>query len=217
VRPAVLGLCTLYLNDYHCAEDVTQLVACRAWSGYKTLRDRQAFKAWVFKIARREVQRVLGKRNFEIPVPDPQPMPPPALADQALGEEMKQICDRAVSLGVISGTEADILWAKAEQNSWEQIATRLNLSPANCATMHCRAVPKLRVFILQFHPERVGGIERIQRVFRDFVQTSPHVLTPAEADTFRRVIIEQDRFYRWSRWRSALRSACNKLARDLGI
>src|SRR6266446_5375228 len=42
-RPAILRLCSWHLNDHHLAEDVTQVVAVHAWSGYRTLRDPQAF------------------------------------------------------------------------------------------------------------------------------------------------------------------------------
>jgi RNA polymerase sigma factor (sigma-70 family) len=201
------------------AEDVTQVVAVRAWSGYRTLRDPQAFKAWVFKIADREIKRELARRYHAIEVTrdpteqeEPRSVPVP-------GENHEQIWIRAISEGVahgmISQLEAEIIRTKTleEKTSWNQIAARLNISATSCATIHCRAMPKLFHFILEYRSELVGGIDRIQGVF----QNCGHLLTAAEAESFRRIIIEKDRSYRGRGRLSALRSASNKLARHLRL
>jgi RNA polymerase sigma factor (sigma-70 family) len=229
VRPDILRSCTRDLNDYHLAEDVTQIVGWRASSGYETLRDRQAFRAWVFKIKAREVLRALDKVSRRREILDPGGLVERALESQqqnrdsgripgeASEQKLDQVILDAISHAAISQSEAEILQAKTSEQgeSWKQIAARLNISPTSCATIHCRAMPKLLHFILEYCPELVGGRERIQRIFQDFVQAPPHLLTPAEAETFRRVIIERDRSYRRRGWRGALRSACNKLARYL--
>jgi RNA polymerase sigma-70 factor, ECF subfamily len=74
---ALRGYITQIVRNHHVAEEIAQEIFVRAYEKLNCLRNRAAFGAWIFKIARREaIQSArMAKRN--------EPLEPEHAADQA--------------------------------------------------------------------------------------------------------------------------------------
>ena len=96
-------------------------------------------------------------------------------------------------------------------DTWEQLAGRLGLTATACAVTHCRAVPKLRVFLFLHRPGVLGGPAAIKGAF----ERSSGLLTAAEAEAFRFLVIEGRQDYRRRGWQTALRGGCATVAGQL--
>ncbi|HTW08783.1 MAG TPA: sigma factor [Acidimicrobiales bacterium] len=208
------------------ADDVFARVAFRAWRGYPSFRGDSSFLSWVLRIVEREGDRFLGQRarraQHVLPMPDStletvEAAPeedhaiagqhPPAIA-MALGE--------AVRAKLISPAEAAVVAARLAHPgaTWAQLAPPLGLSATACAVAHCRAVPKLRVFMFRYRPELFGGARAIAGAF-ERLQCSDQPLPPAEAEAFRFVVLGHDDSYCRRGWEGALRNACDRVIRLL--
>ena len=86
-----------------------------------------------------------------------------------------------------------------------------------CAVMHCRAIPKLRVFLFQNRAELLGGLEAIKAAFDCALETKSDPLTQGEAEVFRRIVLDRRSDYRKPGWQLALRSACGKVIRRIAL
>ena len=83
---------------------------------------------------------------------------------------------------------------------------------------HCRAIPKLRVFLFVQRPDLLGGHECIAQAFaRALVGNRDRPLTADEAQAFRRVVLEQQTGSRRVGWRQALRAACDRVIKELPL
>jgi hypothetical protein len=208
------------------ADDVFARVAFRAWRGYPSFRGDSSFLSWVLRIVERESDRSLGQRARRAQqvqlVPDSkldEAGSPPAEDEPGPPEHppaLSAVIDQAVGAKLISPAEAAVVAARLAHPdaTWAQLGPPLGLSATACAVAHCRAVPKLRVFMFRFRPELLGGTGAVAEAF-EHLQHSDHPLPPAEADAFRFVVLRHDDSYCRRGWEGALRYACERVIRLL--
>ncbi len=132
-----------------------------------------------------------------------------ALLADALGQ--------ARALEAISEPEFRVLLARLRHpdDSWEQTGRRTDLSANVAAVTHCRAVPRLRVFLFQRTPDVLGGPEAFTGPFARALISARDPLTATEAEVFRLVVLERRADYRRRGWQAALRGACAKVIHHL--
>jgi len=67
-RPRLVRLCTSWLDDPVAAEDVVQETLLEAWRKIENLRDPQAFRGWLFGIARNMSWRRLRRQGRDLAI-----------------------------------------------------------------------------------------------------------------------------------------------------
>ncbi|GIH29427.1 hypothetical protein Aph01nite_77370 [Acrocarpospora phusangensis] len=129
-----------------------------------------------------------------------------------LGEAL----EGAFRKGAVNRLEFDVVRQRLAQPgiTWAGISELLGVRPEACAVAHCRAVPKLRVFLFTEHAEDIGGLEALEQGFGRAGAARRERLSASEAEAFRLVVLEK-RAYRRRGWQGALRAACTKVARYL--
>ncbi len=210
-------------------EDIFQQAAVRAWRGYSSFRGDCAFVSWAIAIARRETARVMGRKSEraraetsldvvaeETPGMLPSVSPPAPPADD---HWLTRAASAAVAAGELSEAEASVLAARISlpDCSWEQIGSLLCLDGGACAVTHCRAIPKLRVFLFLHRADLLGGKEAIATAFAAARGSKDDPLTSDEAAAFRHCVLETNMRYRKPGWMTALRAACGKVIRRLTL
>lgn len=232
VQAQVRAFCRRHLDNPADADDVVQHVAVRAWRGYATFRGDAAFLSWVLTIARNEINRYgarltrRGNREqpfpgsggdtdeppWEPPAPEPEP-PPPDLA------WLVEAAQAAVASGELSEIERAVIVARLAEPepSWEAIGARHGLTANAAAVTHCRAIPRLRVFLVTHQPDRLGGRETIAEAFAEAQHADDDPLSADEAEVFRRIVLDGDLRYRKVGWRLALRSAAAKVVKHVPL
>lgn len=230
VRQQVQLYCYRAAGNRDDAEDVFQQVAVRAWRGYASFRGDCAFLSWAIAIARRETARVMGRKaertrnesslehiSEEAPAMLPSvPMPSvPAAGDNWLARAARE----AVADNSLTECEANILIARIAlpDSSWDQIGDLLSIDGGTCAVTHCRAIPKLRVFLFLRRADLLGGKEAIGVAFEAARTAKDDPLSPVEAEVFRRIVLENQTGYRKPGWMTSLRAACSKVIRRLTL
>jgi hypothetical protein len=227
VRQYVLAYCRRHTRTASDAEDLCQRIAVRAWRGHPTFRGDSAYLTWIMRIAEREAVRFaagpgrIGDREIAyeeirervdsvvagIDGPEPE--------NRAgwLGPAVELARDR----GAVSPAEYDVVTARLTHpdESWERLGGRLGLTTTGCAVAHCRAVPKLRVFLFDSMPHLLGGVGAISDAFARASAATDDPLTPAESDAFRMIVLHGRSDYRRRGSRIALRGACAKVIRYL--
>lgn len=132
------------LGDESVAEDLTAVVLEKAWlKRHRYRRDRAAFSAWLFAIAKNEVVANLRKRRISIPI---------SLAEPATGETAEHILEHAQDLQTLSQLLADLPERERELVSLKfgadlnnrEISTLTGLSESNVGTLLSRVLQKLR-------------------------------------------------------------------------
>ncbi len=230
VRQQVLLYCYRAAGNRDDAEDVFQQVAVRAWRGYATFRGDCAFLSWAIAIARRETARVMGRKaertraesSLEVMAEEsPALLPSTPTPELPASDEnwLTRAARAAVAEGVLTECEANVLIARLAlpECSWDQIGALLSLDGGTCAVTHCRAIPKLRVFLFLHRADLLGGKEAITAAFAGALATRDDPLTADEAEAFRRLVLERQTGYRKAGWMSALRAACGKVIRRLAL
>ncbi|MFC4071546.1 RNA polymerase sigma factor [Actinoplanes subglobosus] len=204
------------------AEELYQRVMIRAWRGFPSFRGDAAFLTWVLRIARREAARLGAERGritqAETPLENLGDAEPAVPAEEPPGDAgwIRAAVSRAVTAGALSPGEGAVLEARLDHpdESWEKLGVRLGAAAGACAVAHLRAVPKLRVFVLETDPGLVAGPDALAAAYRRaLVAAQP--LTEAEAEAFRMVILQRRSGYRRVGWRTALRAACAKVVENL--
>jgi hypothetical protein len=217
------------------ADELYQRVAIRAWRGHDGFRGDSAYLTWVRQIIIREAGRLAAAREADIrrqvalegawadgtdraagSAPgdgEPDPWITGAARIAGPGGGMQGVLRQAARTGALSTAEHAVLVARLAypEDTWEQLAGRLGLTATACAVTHCRAVPKLRVFLFLHRPDVLGGAEAVKAAF----QHSGGLLTAAEAEAFRFLVIEGRQDYRRRGWQTALRGACASVAGQL--
>jgi RNA polymerase sigma-70 factor (ECF subfamily) len=132
---------------------------------------------------------------------------------------LRPLLDDAVTAGAISDAEHRIVaerLAKPDE-SWVDIAARLGMTATACAVAHSRTVPKLRVFLFTDRGALIGGTQAIADAF-DRIRGDPAAaLTDLEAEAFEHLVIRHSPGYRRRGSQAALRGACAKVARRMGL
>lgn len=99
--------------------------------------------------------------------------------------------------------------------TWEQLAARLDRTATAAAVAHSRGIPKLRVYLFQAAPDVLGDADEIRTAFALARAARTDRLSPAEALTFQRIVLDGAATHRPRGWQLQLRSACAKVARHL--
>ncbi|HEX3964658.1 MAG TPA: sigma factor [Trebonia sp.] len=220
------------------ADELYQRVMIRAWRGHDGFRGDSAYLTWVRQIIIREAGRLAAAREAEVRrrvalepawtegpdlAADSEPRESvdgaavPWIAGAARiagpGGGLPGVIDQAARTGALSAAEHAVLTARLQypDATWEQLAGRLGLTTTACAVTHCRAVPKLRVFLFLHRPGVLGGRAAIKAAF----EQSGGLLTVVEAEAFRFLVIEGRHDYRRRGWQTALRGGCATVAGQL--
>ena len=217
------------------ADELYQRVTIRAWRGHDGFRGDSAYLTWVRQIIIREAGRLAAAREAEVRRRVALEAAWTDGADQAAGSQdgdgaavpwiagaatiggpdggLPGVIDQAARTGAVSAAEHAVLTARLRHpdDTWEQLAGRLGLTATACAVTHCRAVPKLRVFLFLHRPDVLGGPAAIAAAF----ERHGALLTGAEAEAFRLLVIEGRHDYRRRGWQTALRGGCAIMAAQL--
>jgi DNA-directed RNA polymerase specialized sigma24 family protein len=217
------------------ADELYQRVMIRAWRGHDGFRGDSAYLTWVRQIIIREAGRLAAAREAEVrrqvaleaawtdgadratDGQDGDGAAVPWIAGAATiaghGAGLPAVIDQATRTGALSAAEHAVLTARLQHpdDTWEQLAGRLGLTATACAVTHCRAVPKLRVFLFLHRPDVLGGPAAIAAAFAQY----GGLLTDAEAEAFRFLVIEGRHDYRRRGWQTALRGGCATMAAQL--
>ena len=194
-RATVLRYCRRAARNPDAAQDILQEVALRAWRGYPSLRKTDKFLAWVLRIAQREVARMMSRmRNDEVSLDEEAEIadethPWEATPELAAPVWAADVVKAAVTERELSGIEAKVLLARLAlpHASWEETGAVLGIAGATCAVIHCRAVPKLCVFLFLYRQDVLGGWECIAQAFAEVMADPFQPLTPGEAEVFERL------------------------------
>jgi len=132
------------LGNELAAEDLTSLVLEKAWlKRHRYHKDRAAFSAWLFAIAKNEVVAYLRKRRISVPI---------SVAEKATGETAEHVLEHSQDLQKLSHLLADLPERERELISLKfgadlnnrEIATITSLSESNVGTILSRVIQKLR-------------------------------------------------------------------------
>jgi DNA-directed RNA polymerase specialized sigma24 family protein len=215
------------------ADDLLQRVAIRAWRGHHTFRGDSDYLTWIMAIATREYARLgteraklrkcetpLGMEIENTSAADDDPLwhDPARHAQRApTSAWLREAVTEAYHAGMLNHLERETVALRltAPDITWSRIAEQIGAGREACATAHCRAVPKLRVFLFLHHQERLGGTALLRAAFERAAGSRTDRLTGSEADAFRALVLERRTDYRRRGWQGALRSACGKVARQL--
>ncbi len=94
---AVLGTALAVLGDFHTAEDAAQNAFLAAYQNLSSLREREAFGAWLLKIARREALRMARTRTNAAGL-DALNSPLGQRGEDALNQQCRQLLDAVMQL-----------------------------------------------------------------------------------------------------------------------
>ena len=213
--------------------EVFQRVAIRAWRGFPTFQGEAPFLRWVLTIVRRETLRLQGsqstRRHREISLDDlvetrPYALPRTPAPDEGgesvlpvVPELLPELVRAAVASGALTPSEATVVLTRLAhpEQSWDTLGAELGMRGVTCAVTHCRAIPKLRVFLFTHCLDIVGGTERVERAFAAALVDRLSPLSAEEAEVFRRLVLDRQQNYHKAGWRSALRAACSKVSQRL--
>jgi DNA-directed RNA polymerase specialized sigma24 family protein len=238
VAAQVSARCLMLCRDRHEAQELYQLTAVRAWRGHDTFRGESAYLTWVMRILDREAARLAGQRNrrasHEItldPLTVSEYLAGSAVQDPGGGSRgdcgdgglaagwVRHVLADAEAAGEISAVERRIVAERLARpaESWPEIAARLGMTATACAVAHSRAVPKLRVFLFTARPVLLGGAEAVAEAFSRAKRDTAAPLTKLEAEAFEHLVIRRTPGYRRRGSQAALRGACAKVARRMGM
>jgi len=214
------------------ADDIFQQVAIRAWRGYATFKGDAPFLSWVLAIARRESLRLLARRGARDgrersldAIAETAPGTLPVLTEPSIESSappahwLPEVTRAAIVAGELSEAEGRVIVKRSgdQEATWDAIAAGLSMTASGCAVLHCRAIPKLRVYLFMHHPDLLGGLPAIADAFAVTPLAPIDDLSPEEADVFRRVVLDGQHGYRRVGWRLTLRAACGKMVKRLAL
>ncbi len=125
------------------AEDITVQVFAKAWSGLDALRDNEAFKTWLFRIAVRQVQDFRKSSRPTEPIPIQLQDPSPGPESQALESAEAEALRRAMS--ALSDEHRQVISLYyGQQMSIEEISRTLRLPKGTVVSRLARGREALR-------------------------------------------------------------------------
>lgn len=207
-------------GDRSQTEEILQRVAIRAWRAFPTFRWDCQVVSWLIKILHGEIAREIARRQRErarettLDAVTFHMAAKPEL-ESAAKPDLRQAISGAAQNGSLSEQEERVLTARLcyPDESWPMLGERLGMAGTTCASLHCRAVPKLRTYLFQTCPELLGGKAAIRRAFETARRTAGR-LSPIEITAFQQVILESAPASGVG-IRGALRSACAAVAHFL--
>jgi RNA polymerase sigma factor (sigma-70 family) len=220
--------CQRKLGNPDEADEVVQQVAFNAWSGYESLREPDRFEAWVFVLARNEISRMIGFnirwRSHNVAMEELEIVDPKSVRVQPAMQKdeeswIQRVIDRMAEDAVLADKAANVVrhHLREEEPSWEETGRALGISANDCAATYCRAIPKVRQWILCHHPKVLGGTRALAVAMQRARQLEKEPLSDAEAEVFTARVLNGDGGYRKSGWRTALRTACGKVLHSLQL
>lgn len=228
VRRQVWTYCRRAAGSPEEGDDVFQEVAVRAWRGFSSFRGESPFIAWVMLITRNEVLRHQARRSrlravessleaAETDAVIASQMGTQQTQDAGAGGWLREALLKAAHASVLTEVELNVVAARLARpdSGWKEVGEALGMDGSTCAVVHCRALPKLRVFLFTCMPQMLGGVSVIKNAFVAASVDSSSQLTKAEATAFRNAVLLGDEKDRWVGSRSALRSACEKVIKHL--
>jgi RNA polymerase sigma factor (sigma-70 family) len=143
--PRILNYVRLRVDGEDLAQDLTAAVFERAISRQHTLRRREAFGAWLFRIARNVVAGYYRSRRPSVPLEEaaPQAAQDPLPADVVMRRE--ELGRLRQALGTLSEREQEIIRLKFGGSMGnKEIGRIMRLRAGNVAVILYRALRKLR-------------------------------------------------------------------------
>jgi RNA polymerase sigma factor (sigma-70 family) len=143
--PRILNYVRLRVDGEDLAQDLTAAVFERAISRQHTLRRREAFGAWLFRIARNVVAGYYRSRRPSVPLEEaaPQAAQDPLPADVVMRRE--ELARLRQALGTLSEREQEIIRLKFGGSMGnKEIGSIMRLRAGNVAVILYRALRKLR-------------------------------------------------------------------------
>lgn len=125
------------------AEDLTVQVFAKAWNGLDALRDNEAFKTWLFRIAVRQVQDFRKSSRPSEPIPPQLPDPMPGPESQAIEHARSEALHDAVAALSEEHRQVISLYY-GQQMSVEEIGRVLRLPKGTVVSRLARAREALR-------------------------------------------------------------------------
>ena len=234
-RRALLSYCRRHTDSPQEAEDLFQTVALRALRSFKSFRRESRFRTWIMKIAQHEAARPRPG------LPSPSARHPftlcsldamlevnsghPALSVDAEAKDgytlspgvLRSVIPQAVAEGSLKSVEAMVLLVRPDNpgKTLAELAPTLGITHQNAATIHCRAQPKVLVYLLTNFSRFFGSLDLLRQAFDHARSCSKDPLTEKEAMVFDNLALRCRSGWRIKGTDASLRSACAKVARFL--
>jgi RNA polymerase sigma-70 factor (ECF subfamily) len=146
--PRILNYVRLRVDGEALAEDLTAAVFERAVSRQHTLRRREAFGAWLFRIARNMVAGYYRGRRLTVPLEQAGNRPAPEPSPQEAAMRREELALLRAALATLSEREQEIIRLKFGGGvSNKEIAKILRLRAGHVAVILYRALRKLRALM----------------------------------------------------------------------
>lgn len=141
--PGVFGFVRRMVPGKEDAEDLTVQVFAKAWTGLDALRENEAFKTWLFRIAVRQVQDFRKTFRPTEPIPqqleDPEPGPESRVMERQRADRLHE------AIAALSDEHRQVIGLYyGQQMSVEQIGRVLHLRKGTVVSRLARAREALR-------------------------------------------------------------------------
>jgi len=217
-RQQIMAICLRLMRDSTRADDLFQEVALRAWRGWATFRGDASFTTWIYQIAQRAAATLGRRRSREQRVMQSltpvESAPPTAEISSESKLAVLAALARAADEKWLDQQEAEVLRRRYELDAaadWNAVAAQLGITPGHAAVIHCRAVPKFRMYLFRFRKQLLGGASAIHEAF----QHARAELSMDEAKVFQVMVIDEKQEPPFRKWETELRAACGKVVRYL--
>lgn len=143
--PRILNYVRLRVDGEDLAQDLTATVFERAVAKQHTLRRRDAFGAWLFRIARNTVAEYYRQRRPVVSLDQSDDLPAPDLSPAEAAMRREEVEHLQVALATLSEREQEIIRLKFGGGLGNrEIAGVMRLRAGNVAVILYRALRKLR-------------------------------------------------------------------------
>lgn len=216
---SVRRFCINKIGDIDQANDVFSEILWRVYRGYPSLRDKNLFHRWVFKIARneinREIIRKIKERDSTVSLSSNEEILNSSENDIEYNmfiDGLYKAIAQAVKFGELSELEQTIFNMRQDNPliTLNEIAHKLNITPGNCRIIFMRSTRKFQAFLFLFKPELLGGKQAIQEAYICAQNESKQKLTSSENKVFKNYLLDK-KFVITPQIREDFQSACSKI------
>jgi RNA polymerase sigma factor (sigma-70 family) len=143
--PRILNYVRLRVNSEDLAQDLTATVFERAVAKQHTLRKREAFAAWLFRIARNVVAGYYRSRRRTLPLEQADAHPAPGASPAEVLMRREELARVLAALATLPDRDQEVLRLRFGGGLGNQeIAAVMRLRPGHVAVLVYRALRKLR-------------------------------------------------------------------------